>query len=60
VVLTARSTDKLEKIVGLLEHPEGALALRMDVTDTRSVQEAVNTVYSKWGRIDVLINNVSQ
>jgi NAD(P)-dependent dehydrogenase (short-subunit alcohol dehydrogenase family) len=35
-----------------------ALALRMDVTELGQVREAVAEVEARWGRIDVLVNNV--
>jgi NADP-dependent 3-hydroxy acid dehydrogenase YdfG len=36
---------------------EGVIPLKMDVTDVKSIQEAVNTIIEKEGKIDVLINN---
>ena len=35
-----------------------ALALRMDVTDLGQVRGAVAEIEERWGRIDVLVNNV--
>lgn len=35
-----------------------ALAIHTDVTDEKSVEAAFETVYKRWGRIDVLFNNV--
>jgi NAD(P)-dependent dehydrogenase (short-subunit alcohol dehydrogenase family) len=37
--------------------PEGALAVRTDVTDDDSVRAAVDRVLQEWGRLDVLVNN---
>lgn len=37
--------------------PEGALALRVDVTDDASVRSAVEEVAGTWGRLDVVVNN---
>ncbi len=34
-----------------------ALALKMDVTDLRSINEAVEKVVGEWGGIDILVNN---
>jgi NAD(P)-dependent dehydrogenase (short-subunit alcohol dehydrogenase family) len=34
-----------------------ALPARMDLQDHRSIEEAVDSVMSEWGRIDVLVNN---
>jgi 2-hydroxycyclohexanecarboxyl-CoA dehydrogenase len=35
----------------------GGLAVKLDVTDTASVREAVGTVQGKLGHVDVLVNN---
>jgi NAD(P)-dependent dehydrogenase (short-subunit alcohol dehydrogenase family) len=37
--------------------PEGALAVRTDVTDDASVRAAVDRVLQEWDRLDVLVNN---
>jgi NAD(P)-dependent dehydrogenase (short-subunit alcohol dehydrogenase family) len=37
--------------------PDGSLALRCDVTDTRAVDAAVTEVVERLGGIDVLVNN---
>lgn len=37
--------------------PEGALAVRADVTDDASVRAAIDRVLQEWGRLDVLVNN---
>ena len=36
---------------------ENALAVKMDVTDTAQIREAVNEGVRKFGRIDILVNN---
>lgn len=35
----------------------GASAVKVDVTDTNSIQQMVGTVVSRHGRIDILVNN---
>jgi len=35
----------------------GVIPLKMDVTDVKSIHEAINTILEKEGKIDVLINN---
>ena len=35
----------------------GVIPLKMDVTDVKSIHEAVNTIIEKEGKIDILINN---
>jgi len=43
--------------LGVTEAPEGALALRADVTDDATVRAAIDGVVGEWGRLDVLVNN---
>ncbi len=40
-----------------IEPQQGIIPLKLDITDRKNVQEAVNEVLKKEGRIDVLINN---
>lgn len=55
VVVTAR---KVEQITDLTTgHEASALALPLDVTDSDQVRSAVDQAISKFGRIDVLVNN---
>ncbi len=58
VVLAARRKDMIDEILRLL--PEGGerhLSLRADITDEHSVQSLVKETVSRFGRIDILINN---
>ncbi|MDO6432725.1 oxidoreductase [Flavitalea sp. BT771] len=55
VVITARRLDKLESIKALA--PGQVEALRMDVNDSTEVAGAVAAATSRFGRVDVLINN---
>lgn len=48
----ARRADKMQDIVDA-----GGYALEMDITNEEQVQAAVDTIISKEGKIDVLINN---
>ena len=36
---------------------DGAMAIRMDVTDLSSITEGVKTIEDAWGGIDILVNN---
>ena len=54
-VITARNADALEELVA--GHPRTALALPLDVTDHEQVAAAVAQAESRFGAIDVLVNN---
>ncbi|OZC87980.1 short-chain dehydrogenase [Rhodococcus sp. 15-649-1-2] len=51
---------RAKAVVGEIENAGGvALAVKVDVADEQAVGAMVDTVVSKWGRVDVLINNAS-
>ena len=54
-VVTARNTEKVAGIVK--DHPDTALALALDVTDKESIAAAVKAALTRFGQIDVLVNN---
>ncbi|MGW2459433.1 oxidoreductase [Streptomyces sp. NPDC001761] len=58
VVGAARRPQALEDLVAA--HPDQVEALRLDVTDPASAEEAVRDVVSRHGRIDVLVNNAGR
>ncbi|PTQ96600.1 NADP-dependent 3-hydroxy acid dehydrogenase YdfG [Mucilaginibacter yixingensis] len=53
VVATMRSPEKEETLRGL----ENVALVRLDVTNPESIREAVAEATSRFGRIDVLVNN---
>ncbi|MDQ8014569.1 MAG: oxidoreductase [Flavobacterium nitrogenifigens] len=53
-VLTARRLEALQEIIS--GYGEKALAIQLDVTDTKARQDALKTAAEKFGRIDVLAN----
>jgi NAD(P)-dependent dehydrogenase (short-subunit alcohol dehydrogenase family) len=55
VVLTARDAEA----AATAAQPIGATALRVDVTDPASIDEAAASVRDRYGRLDVLINNAA-
>lgn len=55
VALLARSEGEIDALAA--EIGQAALALRCDVADWASVQQAVATVVQRFGRLDVLVNN---
>jgi NAD(P)-dependent dehydrogenase (short-subunit alcohol dehydrogenase family) len=55
VALLARSGGQADEVAAQLG--ADALALRCDVADVGSVDEAIAAVMARWGRVDVLINN---
>src|ERR1700719_4468851 len=58
VILCARKKARCESAAEELKAlGVGTLALACDVTNPASIQEAVQTTLSQFGRIDILINN---
>ncbi|ARV60762.1 short-chain dehydrogenase/reductase [Nostocales cyanobacterium HT-58-2] len=55
VVLTARNLQQVEDLTA--KFPGRALAVRLDVTKSEEVREAVSQAIAIFGRIDVLVNN---
>ena len=53
VVATMRSPDKEQE----LTETDNVLVVRLDVTDTASIREAVKSAIESFGSIDVLVNN---
>jgi len=55
------SDINLEKAVKVSSEIEGlsrkSLALELDVTDSLKVEEAVNKILDKFGKVDILVNN---
>jgi NAD(P)-dependent dehydrogenase (short-subunit alcohol dehydrogenase family) len=54
-IVTARDVTRVEDIAA--GHPENALAVALDVTDSAQIAEAVKLGTEKFGQIDVLVNN---
>ncbi|MDF2889248.1 MAG: short-chain dehydrogenase/reductase [Lacrimispora sp.] len=50
VVATARAMSKLNQV-------PADLKLELDVTDAKSIENAIGTIIRQYGRIDVLVNN---
>jgi NADP-dependent 3-hydroxy acid dehydrogenase YdfG len=58
VVVGARRTDRLEKLVAQINENAGEAASRaVDVTSRADVQAFIDFAKSKFGKVDVLINN---
>jgi NAD(P)-dependent dehydrogenase (short-subunit alcohol dehydrogenase family) len=53
--ITARDANSLEDLAA--QYPDTALPLKLDVTDADAVNEAVHAAESRFGGIDVLVNN---
>ena len=52
IVVGARRTERLERVAG-----EEGVALPLDVTDQRSINDFVAETKKRFGRIDLLVNN---
>ena len=58
VVLAARRAEKLQSIAAEIQSAGGeALAVPVDVNDRDQVQQMVQTVLNRYGRVDILFNN---
>lgn len=55
VAATARNTDTLSDMVG--EFGDAVLPIQLDVTDRQQVNAAVKTAHTRFGGLDVVINN---
>ena len=58
IVLMARRIERLEEIVAEFKAAgTEALAIKLDVTDDEAIQNSVDVIMEKYGKVDVLINN---
>lgn len=58
VMLGARRTDRLEQIAGEIQGAGGTAAFRaLDVTSRQDVRDFIDFTVTRFGRVDVLINN---
>jgi NAD(P)-dependent dehydrogenase (short-subunit alcohol dehydrogenase family) len=55
VAATSRNAAEIEKLV--TGHPENLLPLTVDITNEKSVNDAINRTVEKFGRLDVVVNN---
>lgn len=60
LVLAARSADKLEAVAQSLPAQAETKIVPTDMTDQTQVQALIDTAYTHFGRIDILINNAGQ
>lgn len=54
VLITGRNAEKLAEVVALSDNIE---ALQMDSSDATSGERIVETAMSRWGRVDLVVNN---
>jgi len=58
LVLAARRQDRLDELVEEVKRLGGeALAVQTDVSDARQVEQMVRQTVTRFGRLDILINN---
>ena len=59
IVCMARRQNLIDEVAAEIAKEYGveAIGVRCDITDTESVETAIDTVMEKFGRIDILINN---
>ncbi len=58
VVVSSRNQEAIEKVAQQITEASGneAIAITSDVTDESSVQNLVDTVVKKYGKLDILVN----
>lgn len=59
IVCLARRQNLVDQVAAEISEEFGveAMGVRCDITDTAMVEEAVDTILAKFGRIDILVNN---
>lgn len=59
VAVGSRTADKVQAAVEELSliHPQGALGVALDVTDSASIEAALEQTVAAFGRIDILVNS---
>ena len=59
IVAAARRKNLVDEVAAAISAEYGveAIGIACDITDTDKVEEMVQSVYDKFGRIDILINN---
>ena len=55
VIGTFRNQEQVDQFNK--KHPEKGYAILLDITNQKNIAEGINTIISKFGRIDVLVNN---
>lgn len=61
VVLAARSRDQIDRVAEeIASVGRRALAVQVDVTNSKAISGMVEKVLSEFGKIDVLVNNAGQ
>ncbi|MFA4870099.1 MAG: SDR family NAD(P)-dependent oxidoreductase [Pedobacter sp.] len=56
VVATGRNTDRVTKAIG---ESENLLVVKLDITSFEQAEVAVRSAVEKFGKIDILVNNVA-
>jgi NAD(P)-dependent dehydrogenase (short-subunit alcohol dehydrogenase family) len=54
-IITSRKADKIQDLAD--QYPETALALSLDITDSEQITSVIMQAESRFGGIDVLLNN---
>lgn len=57
IAAIARNKEKLEKLKDEISDIENILCFSADVADYQAMEQTINDVVQKWGKIDILINN---
>ena len=61
VAIVDESDDRLAKSTASIQSQnERLMALRSNLTDSREIDDTINKIIAKWGKIDILVNNLAQ
>jgi NAD(P)-dependent dehydrogenase (short-subunit alcohol dehydrogenase family) len=59
VFLVARNQQEVENLIGTLQSRGNAVdGMAADVSETNARKKIIDTLTSRWGRLDILVNNV--
>jgi NAD(P)-dependent dehydrogenase (short-subunit alcohol dehydrogenase family) len=61
VLVASRTSSEVDRTVEMIQAEGGAAAgMILDVSDEQSCRQAVEQIFSEYGRLDVLVNNAAQ
>lgn len=59
LVIADLNIDKCNEVISTLLHPEKHLAISFDITNEDDVKKAKDSIITRFGKIDILVNNAA-